>query len=168
MKSGLGFSLFRRVMALLVLAVMAVPLAAQDAAVDPAKQAAAKDLLAAMNVQEQFRKTLDSMQNVLAAQMKAQPGGDKAMSLIAKVFEADSDHVKAYLADAETAMLGFYASRFTTEEMKDITTFQLSPAGKKLQAAMPEMVQALGPPIGKFQESVKTIMMQELTAKPKP
>jgi hypothetical protein len=120
-----------------------------------------------MNVQEQFNKTLASVQNLLSQQMKTQPGGDKAVALIGKIFDPDSADVKAYLADAETALVAFYAERFTTEELKDITAFQSSPAGKKLQANIPDMVQSLGPPLAKFQESVKKQLVEELTAKPK-
>jgi hypothetical protein len=152
---------------LLGVAVLVQPVLAQKPPLDPVKEAAAKELLAAMNVQEQFRKTLDSMQAVLAQQIKAQPGGDKAVATIGKIFAADSEHVKSYLTDAETAMVAFYAERFTAEEMKEITAFQVSAAGKKLQSSMPEMVKALGPPIAKFQESVKKILVDELSAKPK-
>lgn len=153
--------------ALLSVLVLAQPAFAQKPPLDPAKETAAKELLAAMNVQEQFRKTLDSMQAVLGQQMKTQPGGDKAMATIGKIFASDSEHVKTYLADAETAMVAFYAERFTAEEMKEITAFQLSAAGKKLQSSMPDMVQALGPPIAKFQDGVKKILVDELSAKPK-
>lgn len=153
---------------LLLLFVAVAPAVAQDQpAVDPERAAAAKELLAAMKVQEQFHKTLDSMQNVLAGQMKAQPGGDKAVATIAKVFEPESEHVRVYLTDAEAAMTRFYAERFTAAEMKEISAFYASASGQKLQAAIPDMVQALGPPVVKFQESVKKVIMDELSAKPK-
>lgn len=134
---------------------------------DAERQAAAKELMAAMNVQEQFHKTLSSVQNLLSQQMKTQPGGDKAMALIAKIFDPNSADVKTYLTDAEAALLAFYAERFTTQELKEITAFQSSAAGKKLQANIPDMVQSLGPPLGKFQESVKKQLVEELSAKPK-
>lgn len=143
-------------------------LAHAQGAPDADRQAAAKDLMAAMNVQEQFNKTLASVQNLLAQQMKAQPGGDKATALIGKIFDPESADVKAYLTDAEAALVTFYAERFSTEELKEITAFQRSAAGKKLQANIPDMVQALGPPLAKFQESVKRKLVDELSAKPQP
>ncbi len=134
---------------------------------DPERQAAAKDLMAAMNVQEQFHKTLTSVQNLLSQQMKTQPGGEKAIALIGKIFDPESQDVKTYLTDAEAALLTFYTERFTTEELKEIAAFQRSGAGKKLQASIPDMIGALGPPLGKFQESVKKQLVDELSTKPK-
>ncbi len=140
---------------------------AQSTPPDADRQAAAKDLMAAMNVEEQFHKTLTSVQSLLSQQMKTQPGGEKAIALIAKIFDPASPDVKNYLTDAEAALLTFYAERFTTEELKEIAAFQRSAAGKKLQASIPDMVGALGPPLGKFQESVKKQLVEELSAKPK-
>jgi len=158
------------VSALLALALTASVITAtaqaQTAPADPDRQAAAKDLMAAMNVQEQFHKTLNSVQSLLSQQMKTQPGGDKAIALVAKIFDSESEDVKAYLIDAEAALVTFYAERFTTDELKEIAAFQRSASGKKLQAAIPDMVGSLGPPLAKFQESVKKKLVEELSAKP--
>lgn len=150
-----------------ILAVFLTGAAHAQTAPDPDRQAAARDLMVAMNVQEQFHKTLASVQNILSQQMKTQPGGEKTTALIAKIFDPESQDVKNYLTDAEAALLAFYAERFTTEELKDIATFQRSVAGKKLQASIPDMVGSLGPPLSKFQESVKKQLIEELSAKPK-
>lgn len=154
--------------ALFAVLLMASTLQAQTSpAADPERQAAAKDLMQAMNVQEQFHKTLASLQNLLSQQLKSQAGGDKAMAIITKIFDPESQEVKTYLTDAEAALTNFYAERFTTEELKEVAAFQRSPAGKKLQASIPEMVGSLGPPLAKFQEGVKKQIVDELSAKPK-
>lgn len=157
----------RLTVAMLVSLFLVTSAAQAQATPDPERTAAAKDLLVAMNVQEQFHKTLSSVQNLLSAQMKTQPGGEKTLALIAKIFDPESQDVKTYLTDAEVALQVFYADRFTVEELKEIAAFQRSAAGKKLQAAIPDMVGALGPPLGKFQESVKKQLVEELSAKPK-
>lgn len=153
--------------AVLALAMAAGAAFAQGTPPDADRQAAAKDLMAAMNVEEQFNKTLTSVQSLLTQQIKTQPNNEKAVALIGKIFDPSSPDVKAYLVDAEAALTGFYAERFTTEELKEIAAFQRSAAGKKLQASIPDMVGALGPPLGKFQESVKKQLVEELSAKPK-
>jgi uncharacterized protein len=156
-----------RFSSLAVLALLMAGAVQAQSTPDPDRQAAAKDLMAAMNAPEQFHKTLSSVQNLLAQQMKTQPAGEKAIALIAKIFDPESPDVKTYLADAENALLTFYAEHFTTDELKEIAAFQRSAAGKKLQASIPEMVGSLGPPLAKFQEGVKTKLVEELSAKPK-
>lgn len=158
----------RTTTAALIALVMSTGVAlAQGAAPDADRQAAAKDLMAAMNVEEQFHKTLTSVQSLLTQQIKTQPNNEKAVALIGKIFDPASPDVKTYLTDAEAALTAFYAERFTVDELKEIAAFQRSAAGKKLQASIPEMVGALGPPLGKFQESVKKQLVEELSAKPK-
>lgn len=154
-------------MALLAALLSVSAVQAQATPPDADRQAAAKELMAAMNVQEQFNKTLASVQTLLSQSLNNQPGGEKAMQMMSKIFDPASPDVKAYLTDAEAALVTFYAERFTTEELKEITKFQQSEPGKKLQAHIPDMIQAMGPPLAKFQESVKNQLMQELTAKPK-
>lgn len=133
---------------------------------DAERAAAAKDLMAAMKTDDQLNKTLDSVKGLLTQQLKSQPGGDKAMEVINKVFAPDSEALKAYLVDAEASMIAFYSERFTAAEMKDIAAFQRSPSGEKLRAAMPDLIQALGPPLGKFQTALKKTLVEELNPKP--
>ena len=154
-------------LALLTSFVALTPAFAQTPPPDADRVAAAKDLLDAMKAKEQFQKTLDTVQKVLSRQMQAQPNGDKAMPVIAKTFEPGSAEVTAYFVDAETAMLNFYTERFTAEEMKAIASFQRSPAGQKLQAASTDMMGALGPPLNKFQESLKKVLVEQFGPKPK-
>lgn len=156
----------RPLFVLLLLASMTVSLHAQ--ATDPARVAAAKDLMAAMNVQDQFHKSTTAMKDLLISQMQAEPGGDKVKTLMDKIFDPNSDGIKTYFADAETAYITFFAERFTPEEMKEIAAFQSSAVGRKMQGAMPDMIAALGPPLAKFQEHIKKAVVEEFQAKPKP
>jgi hypothetical protein len=154
----------------LLLAMLALLFAVgglQAQTVDPAREAAAKDLMNAMNVQEQFQKSTTAMKDLLTKQMASQPGGDKMKVVMDKIFDPQSEGVKVYFVDAEAAYIAFFAERFTVEEMKEIAVFQSSPVGRKMQDAMPDMIGALGPPLAKFQESIKKQIVEELQAKPK-
>lgn len=88
-------------------------------------------------------------------------------TLLDKIFDPKGTEVNAYFNDAEAAYVAFFSERFTTDELKQITAFQASPVGKKMQASTPEMIGALGPSLGKFQESIKKQIVDELQAKPK-
>lgn len=158
-------SVTRPMLAILVALLAATALNAQTA--DPAREAAAKDLMKAMNVQEQFEKSTTAMKDLLTKQMEAQPGGDKMKAVMDKIFDPSSESVKTYFADAEAAYVAFFASRFTVEEMKEIAVFQSSPVGRKMQDAMPDMIASLGPSLTKFQDGIKKQIIEELQAKPK-
>jgi hypothetical protein len=162
-------TLLRSVLGTLVFVLATAGASAQDASgPDPARVAAAKELMVAMDVQEQFQKTTAAMKDLLTQQMQSQPGGDKMKAVMDKIFDPSSEGIKTYFTDAEGAYVNFFASRFTVEELKEIAVFQSSPVGKKMQASMPDMIAALGPPLAKFQESIKKQVLEELQAKPKP
>lgn len=155
----------KRSMLMVLLSVLAATgLNAQT--VDPAREAAARELMQAMNVQEQFQKSTTAMKDLLTKQMAAQPGGDKMKAVMDKIFDPSSESVKTYFADAEAAYITFFATRFTVEEMKEIAVFQASPVGRKMQGATPDMIASLGPPLAKFQEGIKKQIVDELQAKP--
>jgi uncharacterized protein len=126
------------------------PAAAADAG-DPAKQAAIKDLLAAIDAQKLVsaignsaqmqakqlvpailsdalseNKTLNDKQKQAAVPTLQKNSVQKLVDSAGQVFTTD-----AFRKDAMQAQVDAYAKYYTTQEIKDLTTFYKSPTGNK-------------------------------------
>ena len=148
------------VLAVLASLAFAVPsLHAQPVAIDPATEAAVKDLLATMRVRDMMQQ---SMQQMNAAMPKIMlQGASAAINSNAKL---SPEQKKAALAKAEseipkaastfTQMLSdpklydeliaetipLYARRFTAAEIREVIVFYKSPVGAKMLATMPQLM----------------------------
>ncbi len=148
-----------------------VPASAQEpakpvAAADPARVAAAKNLLVAFGGLDQAKASIPQFVDMLVADIKLR---DNKIAAPAEYFlrsetEPDKPRVKAYLAEVEKAAIDFYAERFTTDEMKVIAEFHTSAAGKKFQAETPKLLGLMVPMMGKFQQSLIEDMSKGLSA----
>lgn len=154
------------------MAVTVVPARAQDAPkaeaakADPARVAAAKDLLQAMGGIEQARASISQFVEALIAEITSK---DQSISGPASLFlrsetQPDRPRVKQFLAGVEEAAAGFYAERFTAEELKTIADFQRSAAGKKFQAETPQLMGVMIPRMTAFQQGLIEDMQKGLTA----
>ena len=150
-----------------IVSMQAFPVAAQDAAkADPARIAAAKELLNAMGGVDQARASVQQFVDALIADIAQR---DAKLAKPAEYFlrsetAPEKSRVKDYLADIETTASEFYASRFTAEEMKAIVAFQTSEAGRKFQKLTPELLGTLVPRMTKFQEALIRDMQKGTTA----
>ena len=116
---------------------------AQEAAVDPARRAAAMELIEVTGAKKQIELMLDMMKKSFGA--GARESGDGATAEKAeKAFGEFSVKFKGYRDQMIDEFATLYASRFTTEELKEISTFYRSGAGAKFIAAMPELMQQGG------------------------
>jgi hypothetical protein len=125
----------------------------QEAATDPERIAAAKELMEATGVTKQ----MDSMVAVMGDGFRqgARDAGGGAMA--DKVSDEFNDHMKRLLSYRDAMLEEFaviYAERFTADELKSVTAFYKSPTGQKFIAASPELMQA-GAAIGiKYSQKV--------------
>jgi hypothetical protein len=121
-------------------ALFAFAAAAEPPAADPARVAAAKDMMEATGVMKQ----MDSM---VAAMGEGFRNGAADASGAAKAEEAGQEfdrHMKRLMSYREQMVDDFavlYAKRFTVDELKSIADFYRSPTGAKFIAAMPELIQ---------------------------
>lgn len=140
--------------------------AAAAAATDPARVAAAKELLAAFGGVEQAKASIPQFVMALIAEIKDR---DEKIAGPAEYFlrsetEPGKPRVTAYLAEVEKTAVDFYASHFTVDEMKAIIAFQTSPAGRKFQTETPQLMGQLSPLMARFQQGLIQDMQKGLTA----
>jgi hypothetical protein len=124
----------------LVIAASMQAAVAQEASVDPARVAAAKELMDATGVTKQ----MDSMVAVMGEGFRKgarDAGGGDVADKLGDDFDARMKQLLSY----RDAMLGefavIYAQRFTVEELKAVTEFYKSPTGQKFVQAAPELMQ---------------------------
>lgn len=125
----------------MLLALAAVPATAQKAPADPARLAAAKDLLEATGVAKQMDGMMAAMSQGFerGATKGAGADGGKAAT---KQFNVFLDKFTAYRQPMLDDFAALYAERFTAEELKSIADFYRSGPGARFVAAMPELMQA--------------------------
>lgn len=145
-------------MALTVAAVLVSPHAhAQPAAApDPARIAAARELMAAQGGIEQARKGLVQMTDAILAQVRrASPNeADDLAKFFAKHVSIDNPKVKSFFDDVIETSVRFYAERATVEEMKAMAAFLATPAGQRFVALAPEAAASITPRFMAFQQSL--------------
>lgn len=149
--------------ALAALAFMVSPVVAQEApAQDPARIAAARDLLEVTGVTKQLDGMMDAMKKGFASGAKAD-STDTGKKLSAEF----DDTMKRFLAYREEMMTDFaslYAETFTAEEMKTVADFYRSGTGAKFITLTPTLMQK-GAVIGmKYSQKV----IDDMKAKPAP
>lgn len=135
---------FRAIACVACLALACVqPALAQDAASDPQRIGAAKELIEVTGAKKQIDLMLDIMKQGLGAGAR-QAGAGQAAEKLEGDFAAFSERFAGYRDQMVEEFAGLYASRFTTQELQEITTFYRSGTGAKFIVAMPELMQKGG------------------------
>lgn len=134
------------------------PSVAQEAP-DPARLAAAQDLMDVTGVSRQMDGMMTSMISGFQ-QGAAREGNTPQAQAASKAFEAFMNRFAAYKVDMMKDFAALYASRFTVEEMKTVADFYRGETGAKFIQSMPDLMQQ-GSQIGiKYAQK----MMDELKA----
>lgn len=136
--------------------------ATAPAVVTAEQKAAVKELLEAMNFKKMMSQTVAAMTQSFPQIMEQMTAGDmtltaeqkvEARKLSAKSGEAMVKSMTDIYSDPqivqgmEDIMAKAYASNFAVDEIKAITAFYVSPAGKKMLAAQPQLLQQTMPEI---------------------
>lgn len=132
--------------------------AAAAYAADPARIAAARDLLAAMGSASQFKTAIETMTGGMATIVKQkQPGKAKEID---EVFALMKQKFLARSNEAIDMVAPLWAEKFSVEELGQITAFFKTPIGAKMIAVQPEIMRnsmqmgmAWGQKIGKEVEA---------------
>jgi uncharacterized protein len=127
---------------------------AQDATgVDPARVAAAKELMNETGVTKQ----MDSMVAVMGEGFRKgarDAGGGAVADQMGDEFDVRMKRLLSYRDAMVEEFAIVYAQRFTVDELKAVTEFYKSPTGQKFIQASPELMQA-GAAIGiKYSQKV--------------
>lgn len=139
-------------------------LAQQAAAPTPAALAAAKELLSALGSDKQLEAMIPMlMQNMRQLVLQQKPGQQKELDEAFKVLETKFSARRMELID-EVAVT--YAALVPLDDMKAMTAFFLSPAGKRFVAMQPQLMResmAVGQRWGeKLGREVEVDLQQEL------
>lgn len=120
--------------ALLVIGASTLPSSAQLAP-DPARVAAAKDLITAMGADAQFDTVVDALLNGLKNSLKQQRPA--AAAEIDDVMKRLAEKFKARKSEVSEMSAPIYAEHFTLEELKELAAFYSTPIGRKLVTQLP-------------------------------
>ncbi len=139
-----------------LLAVCPVPVSAQKAPPDAAKLEAAKELMAAQGGMEQARKGLDQSRKAMIAEVRrTSPEEAEGFAKFMDTYVGSSNpKVTAFFEKVIAATTTFYAERCTIEEMKAMTAFLKTPAGKKFIELAPEAAAGIAPHFIEFQKGL--------------
>lgn len=136
------------------------------APLDPARVAAARDLVAAMDARNQAQASIVQLKQALI--MRIQASDPKRTVGFAAYAEREMDpngpRVQALVAELENSAVSFYAHYFAPEEMAQIAAFQRSAAGRKFTQYMPELGAVIGQRMGQFQVEVMQAVEQGAAA----
>jgi hypothetical protein len=140
------------------------PVAAPAVALDPARVAAAKDLISATGGTDAAKKAMEQMTAAIMGQMRGQnpAQAEKFSAVMGKHLAPDGAIVKTYLDEVMNSFTTFYASNFTVAEMGEIKIFQTSATGKKFQSIAPQMMATMAGPMMKMQQSLITEIQKDM------
>ena len=127
--------------ALFAFAAMAEQPAAPASAPDPARVAAAKDMMEATGVMKQ----MDGMVAAMAQGFRkgaADTAGAAKAEAAGQEFDRYMKRLMSYREQMVDDFAVLYAERFTADELKSIGDFYRSPTVSKFIVAMPELIQA--------------------------
>lgn len=126
---------------LMSLFALAAPAAAEEAATpsDPARLAAARDLMQVIGVTKQLDGMMDAMKKGFASGANA--GADENGKKMSAEFDAVLAKFMSYKEDMVNDFAQLYAETFTAEEMKTVADFYRSGTGAKFISLTPELMQ---------------------------
>ncbi len=130
--------------------------AQQPPAGDPAKLAAARELLMAQGGIEQARKGLTQMTDAIVEQVRrVNPSEADGLAQFMKTYvEPSSPRVTTFFEGVLEDSIAFYAERCSLEEIKAMTAFLATPAGRKFTALAPEAASSIAPRFVAFQQAM--------------
>jgi hypothetical protein len=130
-----------RILGLCVALCFASPLSAEDAAppVDPARIAAARDLLEVTGVTKQMDGMVEAMSRGFAKGANAETS--EVGKKLSDQFDASMKKLLEYKDQMISDFATLYAQAFTAEEMKTVADFYRSGAGAKFISVTPELMQ---------------------------
>ena len=134
--------------------LLAGPATAEDLKppADPARLAAARDLMEVTGVTKQLDGVMDSMKQGVAQGAKSE--NSAASEKMSAAFDAMMAKFLAHKADMLTDFAALYAETFTAEEMKTVADFYRSGTGAKFISLTPALMQK-GAVIGmKYSEKI--------------
>jgi hypothetical protein len=132
----------------------AAPPASQAA--DPARIAAARDLMEVTGVTKQLDGMMDAMKQGFAKGANAE--NSEAGKKLSAGFDAVLSKFMTYKSEMLTDFAALYAETFTAEEMKTVADFYRSGTGAKFISVTPALMQK-GAQIGmKYSEKIMTEM----------
>jgi hypothetical protein len=131
---------------------------------DPARLAAARELVDAMGGVAMAERVVDQMIGGLVDQMRSQnPSAAAEFERIMRtVLAPDSPKVMVYFGEVMEVTTRFYAEKFTIDELRELTAFQRSPLGQKFQRIVPEAMARLAPAMIKFQTGIVPDMQEAM------
>jgi hypothetical protein len=156
-----------RVLGLCVAFCFASPISAEDAAppADPARIAAARDLLEVTGVTKQMDGMVEAMSRGFAKGANAETS--EAGKKLSDQFDASMKKLLEYKDQIISDFAELYAQTFTAEEMKAVADFYRSGAGAKFISMTPELMQK-GAAIGmKYSEKIAKEMQSAPPEQPK-
>lgn len=119
---------------------------------DPARIAAARDLMEVTGVTKQLDGVMDAMKQGVAQGAKSE--NSAAGEKVSAGFDAMMEKFRAHKAGMMTDFAALYAETFTAEEMKTVADFYRSGTGAKFIALTPALMQK-GAAIGmKYSEKI--------------
>lgn len=131
-----------RLLASLVALCVAQAAGAEEAvSVDPARVAAAKELMEATGMTKQMDGMIAVMGEGFRKGAKS-VGGGAAADKLGDEFDGHMQRLMSYREAMLDEFAVVYAQRFTAEELKAVTDFYKSPTGQKFITASPELMQA--------------------------
>ena len=149
-------------LALLLLWAAAPVMAQQAAPPDPARVAAARELIAAQGGIEQANKGMRQMLDAIVEQVRR--GNSRDAEALARFFQTyagpENPKVQAFFSTVVETSVAFYAERCTVDELKAMTAFLLTPAGKRFVELAPEIGASIAPHLLAFQQAI----MQDVQA----
>ena len=153
-----------------------------QAPVDVEQKAAVKELLEALNFKQMMSQMAGAMSQTMPQVMDQMVDGVSAQKNLTPEQRADARALAATARDnasrdlrelfsdpqvsqgLEEIMVRKYTKYFSTDEIKAITAFHMSPAGKKSLSIMPQLMQEIMPEIMAVMQP-KMMAMMEKTAK---
>jgi hypothetical protein len=136
--------------ALALLAISSAARAQTAAAPSPEAVAAAHELMTVMKPADQFKAILPVLiQNLKQAVVQGRPEVEKRYDAMMPMFNESAQKRVNELVDTIAAI---YASNFTADELRDLTTFYRTPTGQKFlarQAAIAQQSMAAGQQLGR-------------------
>jgi hypothetical protein len=123
---------------------------------DPARTAAARELVEATGGIAMAEKAIDEMLTGIVNSMRQTNPVSAAEfeRMMRTVLSPSSPKVRAYLQEIMDVTVTLYAEKFTVEEMRQLSAFHRSAVGKKFQSVMPEAMSRMAPAMMKFQSSI--------------
>jgi uncharacterized protein len=125
-------------------------------ALDPARIAAAKELMAAKGGTDALKKVITELgAGIIADYRVSHPAkAAKIAVTIGELLAPDGPVSREYVSEAMEKLTVFHATRFTASELEELKTFYLTPTGKKYQELSIKLEESVIEPMAKVAQSI--------------